>query len=485
MDSPRYPFLFFGGDRTSPPDPLSHTWQREKGGTDRDGASRRRALAGKGDCMANLGIVGAQWGDEAKGKIVDYLARDVAMVVRYGGGNNAGHSVMVGEEEYKFHLVPAGILNPETVCVVADGVVIDPGVLLQEIEGLKARGVSVANLKISAAAHVIMPYPRRLDELEEARRGDNKIGTTGRGIGPAYTDKAARIGIRMGEFIDPARFETRLRAILAEKNALFTQVYGVEPLDAGAILAEYNAYAAALRPFVQDTAALVYQTARNGKGVLFEGAQGTLLDIDLGTYPYVTSSHPIAGGACVGTGVGPTLIDGVIGVAKAYTTRVGAGVFPTELLNGTGDYIRERGHEYGTTTGRPRRCGWLDTVILRYALRVNGLSCLSLGHLDVLSGLDTVKIGVAYKTADGQTLHDLPSDLSFRPDCEPIYEELPGWSENVAEARTYAALPGNARRYIERVQELAGVPVATVSVGPAREQTILVDEVLRNVLRRG
>ncbi len=433
--------------------------------------------------MANLVIVGAQWGDEAKGKIVDYLAREAGMVVRYGGGNNAGHSVTVGDVEYKFHLIPAGILNPETACVIADGVVIDPGVLVAEIEGLQARGVSVASLKISASAHVILPYHRRLDELEEARRGDNKIGTTGRGIGPAYADKATRVGIRMGEFVDPERFAARLRPVLAEKNALLTQVYGAEPLDAEAILAEYGAYAAALKPFVTDTAPLVYQAARNGKGVLFEGAQGTLLDIDLGTYPYVTSSHPIAGGACVGTGVGPTLIHGVIGVAKSYTTRVGAGVFPTELLNGIGDTIRERGHEYGTTTGRPRRCGWLDTVVLRYAVQVNGLSCLSLGHLDVLSGLDTIKIGVAYKTADGEILRDLPSDLPFRTDIEPVYEELPGWKEDVSGARSLPGLPIHARRFVERVQELVGVPVATVSVGPAREQTIMMDEVLADIVR--
>ncbi len=433
--------------------------------------------------MANIVVVGAQWGDEAKGKIVDYLSSKASMVVRYGGGNNAGHSVTVGDEEYKFHLVPAGILNPETVCVVADGVVIDPGVLVKEIDGLKARGVSFANLKISSSAHVIMPYHRLLDTLQESTRGDDKIGTTGRGVGPAYADKAARIGIRMGEFIAPERFEARLRAVLKEKNALLTGVYHVDPMDPEAILAEYGAYAAYLKPYVHDTAMMVYQAARTGKGVIFEGAQGTLLDIDLGTYPFVTSSHPIAGGACVGTGVGPTFIDGVIGVAKAYTTRVGAGVFPTELLNGTGDYIRERGHEYGTTTGRPRRCGWLDTVILRYAAQVNGLSCLALGHLDVLAGLPEVKIGIAYKNGAGETIEDLPCDLPFRTDCEPVYETLPGWTEDVSQMQKLSDMPANARHYIERVQELVGVPVATVSVGPAREQTIILDDVLAKVFR--
>lgn len=434
--------------------------------------------------MANIVVVGAQWGDEAKGKIVDYLAAQASMVVRYGGGNNAGHSVTVGTEVYKFHLIPAGILNPAITCVIADGVVIDPRVLLSEIEGLRGRSVSFKNLKISASAHVILPYHKLLDELQETQRGENKIGTTGRGIGPAYVDKAARVGIRMGEFIDPVRFAARLRAALAEKNVLLTKVYGVAPLDAEAILAEYVPYAEGLRPYVHDTAALVSQAAQSGRGVIFEGAQGTLLDLDLGTYPFVTSSHPIAGGACIGTGIGPTQIDGVIGVAKSYTTRVGAGVFPTELPDSIGEYIRERGHEYGTTTGRPRRCGWLDTVILRYAVRVNGMSCLSLGHLDVLSGLDEVKICVAYKSDTGEVLEALPADLPFRTDCLPVYETLPGWKEEITEVLSMQDLPANALRFIARVQELVGIPIATLSVGPAREQTILFDEVLQGILTR-
>lgn len=434
--------------------------------------------------MANIVVVGAQWGDEAKGKIVDYLAQHADMVVRYAGGNNAGHTVKVGDQEYKFHLIPSGILNPRTVCVIADGVVIDPGVLLIEIEGLRARGISMTNLKISSSAHLILPYHRLLDELSEVKLGSGKLGTTGRGIGPAYADKASRVGIRMGEFIDPIRFEQRLRAAIEDKNMLLTKVHGIAALDANEILAEYTRYAVALAPYVQDTPTLVYQTAKNGRGVLFEGAQGTLLDLDLGTYPYVTSSHPIAGGACIGTGIGPTMIDGVIGVAKAYTTRVGAGCFPTEQLNDTGDYIRERGHEYGTTTGRPRRCGWLDTVILRYAAQVNGLSCLSLGHLDVLAGLDTVQIGVAYKTASGSIIKEMPYDLSFRADFEPVYETLPGWTGDVSSARSMDDLPGNARVYIRRVEELTGVPVATVSVGPAREETIVQESILKEILGR-
>jgi len=482
MDSPALSILVFRGQTIRLRIPSHITWRREKGGP--AAASPKRETPQEGEALANIVVVGAQWGDEAKGKIVDYLARNAAMVVRYGGGNNAGHSVMVGDQEYKFHLIPAGILNPETVCVLADGVVVDPGVLVREIDGLKARGVSVENLRVSAAAHVILPYHRLLDELEEKRRGDDKIGTTGRGIGPAYADKAARVGIRMGDLVDPERFAARLQAALADKNAVLTKVYGAEPLSAEAIREEYGRYADALRPFVCDTPPLVAQAARNGKGVLFEGAQGTLLDIDLGTYPFVTSSHPIAGGACLGTGVGPTHIHGVIGVAKSYTTRVGAGVFPTELLDATGDYIRDRGHEYGTTTGRPRRCGWLDTVVLRYAVQVNGLSCLALGHLDVLTGLDEVNIGVAYTTGTGETVRDLPSDLPFRTDIAPVYETLPGWSEDLSGVRSLNALPANARRFVDRVQDLAGVPVATLSVGPARDQTIVLDDVLARVLRR-
>lgn len=432
--------------------------------------------------MANLVVVGAQWGDEAKGKIIDFLARDADMVCRYGGGNNAGHTVLVGTEEYKFHLLPAGILHGATLCVVADGVVIDPAVLIDEIEGLKSRGFTLSNLRISSAAHLILPYHRLQEELEEDRRGGQKLGTTGRGIGPAYSDKVSRYGIRMGEFIDPDRFAERLKSVLEDKNRLLYALYGHAPLSFDALYHEYRSYAEALKPFVTDTANLVYQAALTDRGVLFEGAQGTLLDIDLGTYPYVTSSHPIAGGACVGTGIGPTLIHGVIGVAKSYTTRVGAGVFPTELCNETGDRIRDRGHEYGTTTGRPRRCGWLDTVILRYAAQVNGLSCLALGHLDVLSGFESVNICVAYRNREGGRVNHLPSDLAFRTDLEPEYETVPGWSEELSALRRWEDLPEATRVFVKRVEELSGVPVASVSVGPAREQTILLNETL---MRRG
>ncbi len=430
--------------------------------------------------MANTVVVGAQWGDEAKGKIVDYLAQRAGMVVRYGGGSNAGHTVMVDGEQYKFHLVPCGILHPEAICVIADGVVIDPQVLIREMDGLEQRGHSVQNLRISNNAHVVMPYHRRIDQLEEERRGSAALGTTGRGIGPAYADKAARVGIRIHELVDPARFETRLREQAAEKNRLFTKLYEAEPMDVDAMLQEYSAYADRIRPYVADTTLLVSQAARNGKGVVFEGAQGTLLDIDMGTYPFVTSSHPIAGGACVGTGIGPTSIDAVLGVAKSYTTRVGAGVFPTELHNGTGDYIRERGKEYGTTTGRPRRCGWLDTVILRYSARVNGLTYLCLGLLDVLSGLDTLKVGVGYRIGEEVT-QELPVDLTSRTDVEPVYEELPGWHEEISGARSMDELPANCLAYIRRVEELVGIPIASVSVGPARDQTILRREILNGL----
>ncbi len=435
--------------------------------------------------MANIVVVGAQWGDEAKGKLVDYLAQNASMVVRYGGGNNAGHSVTVEGVVYKFHLIPSGILNPDLECVISDGVVIDPGVLVKEIEGLKARGLSVERLRLSSSAHLILPYHVQLDQLQEISRGSDKIGTTGRGVGPAYADKAARIGIRLGEFVDTERFRARLEAVLANKNAQITKLYGAEPLDFETIFVEYSRYAAALKPFVTDTANLVYaHAAEADSGVIFEGAQGSLLDLDMGTYPYVTSSHPIAGGACIGTGVGPTMIDSVIGVAKSYTTRVGAGVFLTELLDATGEYIRERGHEYGTTTGRPRRCGWFDALVVRYSVRINSMTCLALGHLDVLSGMDEIQVCTAYRTADGTEISHFPPDLAFRTDLEPIYETLAGWNEDISGVRRFEELPPNAQTYVKRIESLVGVPVATVSVGAGREQTILMGDVLAGTNRK-
>jgi adenylosuccinate synthase len=426
--------------------------------------------------MANTVVVGAMWGDESKGKLIDFLAHDKDVVVRWGGGSNAGHTVVVpnddgGEDEYKLHLVPSGILHPDTLCVVADGVVLDPASFVGELTALKARGVTCENLKVSGNVHIVLPYHVLLDELEEKRKGKRALGTTGRGIGPAYQDKAARVGIRLREFVDPALFAERLAEVLEFKNELLTKVYGVAPLSADAILADLMPHAEALRPYVDDTALRVAYAARSGKKVLFEGAQATLLDIDLGTYPYVTSSHPSAGGACIGTGLGPTQIDQIIAVSKSYTTRVGAGAFPTEQDNAIGDLIRDRGAEFGTTTGRPRRCGWLDGVALRYSALVNGLTDLYFGHLDVLTGFDEVKMAVAYNL-NGAEITDFPSDQARLSRCEPVYRTFPGWSEDVRAIREYAQLPDNARRYVEAVEEYVGVPITTISVGRRRDQTL-------------
>jgi len=416
-------------------------------------------------------VVGAQWGDEAKGKVVDCLAQDADMVVRYGGGSNAGHTVRFDGREFKLHLVPSGIFRPQVVNIIASGVVVDPQVLTEEIRSLQAQGVTVDNLLVSASAHVVMPYHRLLDALEEKQRGSAQIGTTCRGIGPAYADKAARKGIRMADLRQPERFATVLRRALEEKSRLLERVYEVQCPSFEDIWREYEEYLPVLRPLIADTDPLVYTAVQKGQRVVFEGAQGTLLDLDHGTYPYVTSSHPVAGGACVGTGIGPTHIDAVIGVAKAYTTRVGAGAFPTEQPNETGSYLRERGREYGTTTGRPRRCGWLDAVVLRYAAQVNSLTAFAMTLLDVLSGLDTVQICRAYRLPDGQVTEQFPSDSAVLEQCEPVYEQLPGWKEEIADATSWDDLPENAHRYIEKVEELTGVPVAMVSVGPQRHQT--------------
>jgi len=421
--------------------------------------------------MANTVVVGAQWGDEAKGKIIDYLADKADVGIRYNGGNNAGHTVVVGTETFKFHIVPCAILYPDVIPVVADGVVIDPKVLVGELDGLIGRGVAVDKLKISRNAHVIMPYHPILDRLEEERKGAKAIGTTARGIGPVYADKASRIGIRIADLIDPERFRARLAENMVFKNALLEKVYGAEPLSESAIYQEYSAYAARIKPFVTDTNYLVAEAAAQGKELLFEAAQGTLLDIDYGTYPFVTSSHTVAGGACIGTGVGPRAIERIIGVAKAYTTRVGAGVFPTELLDETGEYIRERGHEYGTTTGRPRRCGWLDVVAIRFSAMVNGMTGLSLTLLDVLGGLDELKICKAYR-CDGVVSADLPGDWDSIKECVPVYDELPGWQEDLSEIRRFADLPANAQAYVKHAEALVGVPVEFISVGPERTQTI-------------
>lgn len=421
--------------------------------------------------MSTLVIVGAQWGDEAKGKIVDVLGHEADFVARFSGGNNAGHTVIVGDQTYKFHLLPAGILHPGTTAVLGGGMVVCPKSLLEEFDRLLGMRSEHGDLLISSAAHVVFPYHRRLDALEEEARGANKIGTTSRGIGPAYQDKVARTGIRMGEFVRPVEFEHRLREVLGVKNRLM-QMFGEPPMAFDAIHAEYSAYADRLRPFVRDTDPVLQAAVSQGRRVLFEGAQGTFLDLDAGTYPFVTSSHPIAGGACLGTGVGPRDIHHVLGVAKAYTTRVGSGPFPTELTDDTGERIRQQGQEYGTTTGRSRRCGWLDLVALRQSCRMNSMSGLVLTRLDVLRGIDPLRVAVAYRLR-GEKIDYLPTGIDDLAAVEPEYVELEGWSEDLQEARRFEDLPHSARRYVEFIESYTGTPPAIVSIGPDREETIV------------
>ncbi|HHY94737.1 MAG TPA: adenylosuccinate synthase [Firmicutes bacterium] len=422
-------------------------------------------------------VVGTQWGDEGKGKVTDYLAREADVVVRYQGGANAGHTVVVNGDEFRLHLIPSGILYPGKVCVVGNGVVVDPEVLVGEIEYLRGQGRDVSGLRISARAHLVMPYHRLLDALQEETRGHRRIGTTLRGVGPAYMDKAARVGLRVGDLLEPDEFRTRLEQNLREKNRILQQVYGAEPLSLQQILDPYLAWGESLRPFITETSVLVNQAIADGQKVLFEGAQGTLLDLDHGTYPFVTSSHPVAGGACIGAGVGPTRIDRVIGVVKAYTSRVGDGPFPTELTGEEGNFIREKGHEYGTTTGRPRRVGWVDAVMVRYAALLSGLDGMAVTRLDVLAGLPTVKIAVAYRDGSRQ-MDDFPATLAVLQRCQPVYEELPGWP-----VTEQAAAPGgpqdslrglhpNARAYLERLSQVTGLPLVLVSIGRERTQTI-------------
>lgn len=426
--------------------------------------------------MSTVVVVGTQWGDEGKGKITDYLAEAADVVARYQGGNNAGHTILIGDKKYKLTMIPSGIFNNDKLCVIGNGMVINPAALIDEIQYIHDNGFSTANLKISDRAHVIMPYHMVLDGLEEDRKGDNKIGTTRKGIGPCYMDKAARNGIRIADLMDAEEFGLKLRRVIAEKNQVIQQVYGGEPLDVEPILAEYLEYAEKLRQYVVDTSVVLNDAIDAGSKVLFEGAQGVMLDIDQGTYPFVTSSNPTAGGVCIGSGVGPSKIQQVIGVAKSYTTRVGDGPFPTELHNETGSWIREKGHEYGTVTGRPRRVGWFDSVVVRHARRVSGITGLSLNSLDVLSGLETVKICTAYKY-HGEIIEHYPASLKMLSECEAVYEELPGWSEDISAVKTLAELPENTRRYIERVSELTGIPIAIFSVGRNREQTNLVGSI--------
>ena len=425
--------------------------------------------------MGAVVVVGTHWGDEAKGKFVDLIGQDAEVVIRYGGGPNAGHTVIVDDTTYKFHLIPSGILNPFAQCLMADGMALDPEVLVGEMDGLEAVGVSLANLKVSQNAHVILPYHKKLDQLEERSKGESAIGTTGRGVGPCYMDKAARTGIRMGDLaMGSARINECLRALLPQKNKILTRLYDSEEFSEETIANWLLPLAERLRPYITDTSALAFDAVASDKRILFEGAQATLLDIDSGTYPYVTSSHPTAGGACIGTGVPPTAIDQVLGVVKAYTSRVGAGTFPTELLDAQGERIRERGHEYGTTTGRPRRCGWLDAVALRYAVKLNGITALCIGHLDVLAGFDTVRVCVGY-VKEGRLIRDFPAgDVSQLDGCEPIYDDLPGWEEaGIENAARFEDLPANAQAYVRHVERIAQVSAVLVSIGPRRDQTLV------------
>jgi adenylosuccinate synthase len=420
--------------------------------------------------MSTVVVVGTQWGDEGKGKITDYLAEGADVVARYQGGNNAGHTILIDNKKYKLTMIPSGIFNHNKTCVIGNGMVINPEALIDEINYIHENGFSTDNLKISDRAHVIMPYHLILDGLEEDRKGDNKIGTTRKGIGPCYMDKAARNGIRIADLMDAEEFEARVRAIVVEKNQLIEQVYGGEHLDADAIVRDYLGFAEILRPYVTDTSVVLNDAIDAGQKVLFEGAQGVMLDIDQGTYPYVTSSNPSAGGVCIGSGVGPSKIQQVIGVAKAYTTRVGDGPFPTEQDNEIGQLIRDKGHEYGTVTGRPRRVGWFDTVVVRHARRVSGITGLSLNSLDVLTGLETVKICTGYKLR-GEVIETYPASLKMVSECEAVYEEHPGWTEDISNAKTLEDLPVNTRNYLNRVSELTGIPIAIFSVGRNREQT--------------
>ncbi|MUT68420.1 adenylosuccinate synthase [Paenibacillus sp. NEAU-GSW1] len=420
--------------------------------------------------MSTVVVVGTQWGDEGKGKITDYLADGADVVARYQGGNNAGHTILIDNKKYKLTMIPSGIFNHNKICVIGNGMVINPQALIDEINYIHDNGFSTDNLKISDRAHVIMPYHLVLDGLEEERKGDNKIGTTRKGIGPCYMDKAARNGIRIADLMDAEEFESKVRRLVVEKNQVIQQVYGGEPLDADAIVSEYLGYAEFIRKYVTDTSVVLNDAIDANKKVLFEGAQGVMLDIDQGTYPFVTSSNPSAGGVCIGSGVGPSKIQQVIGVAKAYTTRVGDGPFPTEQMNAIGDLIRDKGHEYGTVTGRPRRVGWFDTVVVRHARRVSGITGLSLNSLDVLSGLETVKICTAYKYR-GEVIEHYPASLKVLAECEAVYEEMPGWSEDITGAKKLEDLPVNTLNYLNRVSELTGIPIAIFSVGRNREQT--------------
>ena len=427
--------------------------------------------------MPAIVLLGAQWGDEGKGKATDILGDRVDYVVRYQGGNNAGHTVVIGDQKYALHLLPSGILSPNVIPVIGNGVVIDPAVLLDEIKGLNERGIDTSKLVISSNAHLITPYHRTIDKVSERFLGKAKIGTTGRGIGPAYADKISRIGIRVQDLFDESILQKKIEGALKDKNQVLTKVFNRKDMQVSEILEEYLGYAEILRPYIADTALLLNQALEKGKTVLLEGSQGTLLDVDHGTYPFVTSSNPTAGGACTGSGIGPTKIERVIGIVKAYTTRVGSGPFPTELENEDGEKLRTIGHEYGTTTGRNRRCGWYDAPIARFAVRINGLTDFFLTKLDVLTGWEKIPVCVAYEI-DGKRVEEVPSSQTDFHHAIPIYEYLPGWSEDISKARSLAELPKNARDYIAFLEEISGAPMSAIGVGPGRDETIVTRDLL-------
>ncbi|WP_314076716.1 adenylosuccinate synthase [uncultured Granulicatella sp.] len=427
--------------------------------------------------MSSVVVVGTQWGDEGKGKITDFLSEKAEYVARYQGGDNAGHTIQFGGETYKLHLIPSGIFSPEKLCIIGNGVVVNPKSLVTELAYLHERNITTDNLRISDRAHVILPYHIELDRLQEEAKGDKKIGTTIKGIGPAYMDKAARVGIRIADLLDREVFEERLRLNLEDKNRQFTKLYDANPMNFEEIFEEYYEYGQQIKQYVCDTSVLLNDALDNGKRVLFEGAQGVMLDIDQGTYPFVTSSNPLAGGVTIGSGVGPSKVTKVVGVCKAYTSRVGDGPFPTELFDEIGSRIREVGREYGTTTGRPRRVGWFDSVVMRHSKRVSGITNLCLNSIDVLTGLETVKICVAYRKSNGEEISHYPASLVELGQCEPVYEELPGWSEDITGCRTLDELPIEAQNYVRRVSELVGVKISTFSVGPDRNQTNILEDV--------
>ncbi|OLC01417.1 MAG: adenylosuccinate synthase [Candidatus Rokubacteria bacterium 13_1_40CM_68_15] len=426
--------------------------------------------------MPNIVVVGTQWGDEGKGKVVDILTPHVNVVVRYQGGNNAGHTVVVGREKYVLHSIPSGILHAGCRCVIGCGVVVDPGSLIEEMEALVQRGVSFdGNLFISKNAHLIMPYHPALDRASEAKLGSRRIGTTGKGVGPAYVDKAARVGIRMADLLDVQLFREKLERNVAQKNRLLREIYDAQTFTVDEILNPYLRYAGWLAPYITDTASLLTRWIESGYSVLFEGAQGTMLDMDHGTYPFITSSSTTSGGAATGTGVPPTRLQGILGVAKAYTTRVGSGPFPTEMSGQMAEDIRARGNEYGATTGRPRRCGWFDAVVLRYAVRINGLDTVALTKLDVLDQCETVKICTGYRYKN-ELLTDFPEEEAVLDGAEPVYEDVSGWMSPTSRAKNEADLPAKARRYLERLEELIGVPFCMISTGAQRDETILCED---------